>query len=84
MLKQAKTRQTTGSKVASISNQTIYNMLQDLRHLMIIDLRPETEFSVSRIRRSIRVDIESDTAIETISKLHKEIESEIKDKSDLH
>ena len=32
-----------------------YNMLQDLRHLIILDFRPEEQFNESHIRKAVRV-----------------------------
>jgi hypothetical protein len=38
-------------KASSLSNT--FNMLQDMRHLLIIDLRTEEEFNLSRVRKSV-------------------------------
>lgn len=34
-----------------------FNLLQDLRHLIILDFRSEEEFDKSHIRKAVRVDI---------------------------
>jgi len=36
-----------------------FNMLADMRHLIILDFRPQAEFDACHIRKSIRVDIDS-------------------------
>ena len=33
-----------------------FNMLQDLRHLIILDFRSEEEYNKSHIRKAVRVD----------------------------
>lgn len=35
----------------------VFNMLQDLRHLILLDFRTEEEFNKSHIRKAIRVDL---------------------------
>ena len=37
----------------------IYNMLQDMRHLVIADLRDQESFNNAHIRKAIRVDMET-------------------------
>eukprot|EP00347_Sterkiella_histriomuscorum_P023666 403333809 len=44
-------------KVSSITNT--YNMLQDLRHILILDFRSPEEFEEANIRRSINVNLEN-------------------------
>jgi hypothetical protein len=44
-------------KASSIQNT--FNMLHDMRHLLILDFRTDEEFKQSRIRRSVQVTIEN-------------------------
>jgi len=43
--------------MATVTN--VYNMLQDLRHMIIMDFRKEEEFQKKHIRKSINVNIEN-------------------------
>lgn len=40
-----------------------FNMLQDLRHLILLDFRSEEEYDKSHIRKAIRVDLDNYKAI---------------------
>jgi rhodanese-related sulfurtransferase len=40
-----------------VNSMNAFNLLQDLRHLIILDFRSEEEFNQSHIRKAIRVDI---------------------------
>ncbi len=40
------------------STTIVYNMLQDLRHVVIMDFRAPEEYKESRIRKSINVSLE--------------------------
>lgn len=33
----------------------VFNMLQDMRHLIILDFRSKTEFDISHIRKALNV-----------------------------
>lgn len=37
----------------------VFNMLQDLRHLILLDFRSEEEFNKSHIRKAIRVTLDN-------------------------
>ena len=37
----------------------VFNMLQDLRHLILLDFRPEEQFNESHIRKAIRVTLDN-------------------------
>ena len=50
-------QQTLSIKATTALN--VFNMLQDMRHLVILDLREEEPFAESHIRRSINVTIET-------------------------
>lgn len=49
----ALSKQKLSLKVSSITNT--YNMMQDMRHLIILDFRQEEEFKESHIRKSLTV-----------------------------
>lgn len=42
-------------KVTNAMN--VFNLLQDLRHLIILDMRSQEEFDKSHIRKAIRADV---------------------------
>lgn len=56
-LEQARSQQTLSVKVAT--SQQVYNFLQDMRHLVILDFRSEELFKKCRIRKSLKVDLEN-------------------------
>ena len=41
--------------VKTTNAMNVFNMLQDLRHLIILDFRSEQEFNESHIRKAVRV-----------------------------
>jgi|TARA_B110001450_G_C17287821_1_gene346179 rhodanese-related sulfurtransferase len=45
------------------NSMNVFNMLQDLRHLILLDFRSEEEFAKSHIRKAIRVTLENYKAI---------------------
>lgn len=36
-----------------------FNLLQDMRHLVIVDLRPKDEYELGHIRKSVHADMET-------------------------
>ena len=41
----------------NVNQMNAFNLLQDLRHLIILDFRPEEQFKESHIRKAVRVDL---------------------------
>lgn len=59
MYKEEKIKVTEKLTLKVASTTTAYNMLQDMRQLIILDFRPTEEFQSSRIRKSIQSSLES-------------------------
>ena len=73
MYKEEKLRVLEKLALKNINIMNTYNLLQDMRHLIILDFRPQDKFSSSRIRKAIHTDLES---------YEKEIQSAIATKSE--
>jgi predicted sulfurtransferase len=43
-------------ELKAVNPMNAFNLLQDLRHLIILDFRAAEEYNLSHIRKSIRVD----------------------------
>merc|ERR1719313_2029658 len=61
-----------------------YNMLQDLRHLVILDFRSEEEYKASHIRKSINVNPEAYKQVlaSAIVSLHNQVPLSEKEKGE--
>ena len=81
MLKEAWARKGVKLEMKEISNVTIYNHLQDMRHLMIIDVRDEEEFKRCWVRKAVLVEKEG-ADVETLRGVFKESERMVDDKLD--
>lgn len=57
----AKERQRAGQDLAlkQTTPVNVFNMLQDMRHLIILDLRTPSDFSTSHIRMSLNVTVDT-------------------------
>ena len=55
MYAQERLRASQALTLKETTAMNVFNMLQDMRHLVILDLREEPQFAASHIRRSIRV-----------------------------
>ena len=44
-------------KLKVVNSMNAFNLLQDLRHLIILDFRSQEEFDKGHIRKGIRVDL---------------------------
>jgi hypothetical protein len=54
MLRQEKLASKHQLAVKQISANAVYNLLMDMRHLIIIDFRSQEEYTSAQIRRSLR------------------------------
>lgn len=59
MYKKAQLRKEIKLDLKVAQPMLIYNMLQDMRHLVIADLRDQESFDKAHIRKAIRVDMET-------------------------
>ena len=59
MMTQERHRATQTLALKVTTAQNVFNMLQDMRHLVILDMREPADFVESHIRRSISVTVET-------------------------
>ena len=59
MLAKERVRATQTLSLKPTTSLNVFNMLQDMRHLVILDLREEAEFAESHIRKSINVTVDT-------------------------
>lgn len=59
MLAKERLRATTSLSLKATTAVNVFNMLQDMRHLVILDMRSAAEFAESHIRKSINVTVDS-------------------------
>jgi len=59
MYKKEILRQGTKLELKVATSILVYNMLQDMRHLIILDFRKKSDFDLAYIRKSINVDLDS-------------------------
>lgn len=59
MMTQERMRATQTLSLKATTALNVFNMLQDMRHLVILDLRESADFAESHIRRSINVTVET-------------------------
>ena len=55
-----------------MSEMNVFNLLQDIRHLIILDFRSEEEFSESHIRKAVRCELSNykEKVAESLVTLH--------------
>jgi len=80
-----KKKREQSTRVNQISREAVFNILQDMRHLLIIDTRTPEEFSKSHIRNSWSLQLEENKEVETdFMKFCKKSQDKLVDPGDLH
>jgi rhodanese-related sulfurtransferase len=70
LYKQHQARAAQKLELKKANAMLVYNMLQDMRHLIILDLRPKTDYDRHHIRKAIHVEMATLTKSLTQAYIH--------------
>lgn len=71
------------AKIMQVTRETVFNLLQDMRHLLILDIRPKEDFEKLRIRGSYSFTLEDiDAKIPEFMKFCKQSQDKLLDQTD--
>jgi rhodanese-related sulfurtransferase len=71
------------TKIMQTTRETVFNLLQDMRHLLVLDIRPKEDFAKSRIRGSFSFTLEDvESKIPDFMKFWKRSQDKLLDKTD--
>ena len=64
--------------IRAITNLTLFNMLQDMRHLMVLDVRSKEDFDRKHVRNAFWIDLSNEDEIAFMSEFLKIVTQSVK------
>ncbi|CAI2375553.1 unnamed protein product [Moneuplotes crassus] len=85
MIQAEKKKRQQADKIIQITRETAFNLLQDMRHLLILDVRPAEEFEKNHLRDSFNFTLEDiETKLPEFLKYCKTSQDRLRDTTDTH